>query len=132
MARRSAARRVSRRWRAMEHGLPQGAVEIARPFGFPITNSMVLMWIVAVVLVVFVRLGTRRMKPVPDGAQNVLEWLVETVYGFLEGILGAHLARRTFWLFGTIFLFILASNWIGLVPGVGSVGWGHATDGGFR
>jgi F-type H+-transporting ATPase subunit a len=116
----------------MEHGLPQGAVEVARPFGFPITNSMMLMWIVAVMLVVFARLATRRMKQVPDGAQNLVEWLVETVYGFLEGILGAHLARRTFWLFGTIFVFILVSNWIGLVPGIGSVGWGHATDAGFR
>jgi F-type H+-transporting ATPase subunit a len=116
----------------MEHGLPQEAVEVARPFGFPITNSMVLMWIVAVALVAFARLATGRMKQVPDGAQNVVEWLVETLYGFLEGILGAHLARRTFWLFGTIFLFILTANWIGLVPGVGSIGWGHPTDTGFR
>src|SRR5512135_673780 len=29
-----------------EHGLPQKAVEIARPFGFPITNSMIVSWIV--------------------------------------------------------------------------------------
>jgi len=35
-----------------EHGLPQKAVEIARPFGFPITNSMVVSWIVAVGLII--------------------------------------------------------------------------------
>ena len=44
------------RWAAAnEHGLPQHAVEIARPFGFPVTNSMVVTWIVAVALIFFAR-----------------------------------------------------------------------------
>ena len=115
-----------------EHGLSQKAVEIARPFGFPITNSMVVTWITALAVVVFAQLATRRMQQVPDGAQNFLEWLVEGLYTFLENLLGAHLVARTFWFFATIFIFILASNWIGLVPGVGSVGWGTATPEGFR
>ena len=38
----------------------------------------------------------------------------------------------TFWFFGSVFIFILAANWIGLVPGVGSMGWGQQTAGGFR
>src|SRR6516225_2955667 len=76
---------------AEEHGLSQGAVEIARPFGFPITNSMFVCWMVAAGLVMFVQFATRRMKQVPDGAQNFLEWLVEGLYGFLEGIVGPHL-----------------------------------------
>jgi F-type H+-transporting ATPase subunit a len=114
-----------------EHGLPQRAVEIARPFGFPITNSMVVTWIVAVALIVFAQVATRRMSQVPSGAQNVLEWLVESLYGLLESILGRHLVDRTFWFFATIFIFILAANWLSLVPGVGTIGWGHATDHGF-
>jgi F-type H+-transporting ATPase subunit a len=113
------------------HGLPQSAVEIARPFGFPVTNSMVVTWIVAIGLIVFARAATRRMREVPGGAQNLLEWLVEGVYGLLESILGKHLVDRTFWFFGTIFLFILVCNWFGLIPGVGTIGWGHATDHGF-
>ncbi|HEX5108563.1 MAG TPA: F0F1 ATP synthase subunit A [Vicinamibacterales bacterium] len=117
---------------AEEHGLSQSAVEIARPFGFPITNSMVVTWIVAVGLIVFAQRATRTMKPVPDRAQNFVEWLIESLYSFLEGILGPHLVRRTFWFFGTIFIFILATNWVGLIPGVGSIGWGHATPEGFR
>jgi F-type H+-transporting ATPase subunit a len=115
----------------MEHGLSPKAVEIARPFGFPITNSMVVTWIVAVVLIVFAQRATRSMKQVPDGAQNFLEWIVESLYRFLEGILGHALVERTFWFFGSVFIFILAANWIGLVPGVGSIGWGHRTDGRF-
>jgi F-type H+-transporting ATPase subunit a len=115
----------------VEHGLPQKAVEIARPFGFPITNSMVVSWIAAVCLVVFARVATRNMRQVPDGAQNFLEWLVEGLYGFLEGIIGTALVARTFWYFGSVFVFILAANWIGLIPGVGSIGWGYQSADGF-
>ena len=114
-----------------EHGLSQKAVEIARPFGFPITNSMVVTWIVALGLIVFARVATRDMKQVPGGAQNFLEWLVESLYDFLEGIIGPHLVKRTFWFFATIFIFILAANWVGLIPGVGTIGWGHQTAHGF-
>ena len=116
---------------AAAHGLPESAVEIARPFGIPITNSMVVTWIVAILLVVFAQLATRQMTDVPGGAQNFLEWLVQSLYEFLESIIGPHLVARTFWFFATIFIFILAANWISLLPGVGTIGWGHQTDHGF-
>ena len=115
-----------------EHGLSQSALEIARPFGFPITNSMVVSWIVAVGLILFAQFATRHMEQVPEGAQNFWEWLVESLYRFLEGVIGRHLVERTFWLFATIFIFILAANWVGLVPGVGTIGWGHQTSHGFK
>ena len=114
------------------HGLPQSAVEIAKPLGFPITNSMVVTWVVTVGLIVFARLATRDMKGVPGGAQNLLEWLVGGLYGFLEGIIGPHLVKRTFWFFASVFIFILSANWLGLVPGVGTIGWGHQTPEGFK
>jgi F-type H+-transporting ATPase subunit a len=116
---------------AQEHGLPQKAVEIARPFGFPINNSMVVSWIVAVGVIIFARIATRDMKHVPSGAQNFLEWLVGGLYDFLEKIIGPHLLKRTFWFFATIFIFILSANWFGLIPGVGTIGWGHQTPDGF-
>jgi len=115
-----------------EHGLSQKAVDITRVFGFPVTNSMVVSWIVGLSLIVFAQAATRRMKQVPDGAQNFFEWLVESLYVFLEGILGRHLVERTFWFFATIFIFIIAANWVGLIPGVGTVGWGHETSHGFK
>jgi F-type H+-transporting ATPase subunit a len=117
---------------AQEHGLSQKAVEIGRLFGFPITNSMVVTWIVAVGLIIFAQAATRNMKRVPEGAQNFLEWLVESLYSFLEGIIGPHLIKRTFWFFATIFVFILSANWVGLIPGVGTIGWGHQTSHGFK
>jgi len=114
-----------------EHRLPQKAVEIARPFGFPITNSMVVSWIVAVGLIIFARVATRDMKGVPGGAQNFLEWLVEGLYNFLESIIGPRLVKRTFWFLATVFIFILSANWMGLIPGAGTIGWGHQTRNGF-
>jgi len=115
-----------------EHGLSQQAVEIARPLGFPITNSMVVTWIVAVGLILFARFATRDMKRVPDGAQNFLEWLVGGLYSFLEGVIGPHLVKRTFWFFATVFIFILSANWFGLIPGVGTIGWGNRTTEGLK
>ncbi len=93
---------------------------------------MVVSWLVALGLIVFAQLATRNMKQVPDGAQNFLEWLVAGLYALLEGIIGPHLVKRTFWFFATLFIFILASNWFGLVPGVGTVGWGRVGAHGFK
>ncbi len=68
------------------------------------------------------RRGT--IKEVPDGAQNFWEWLVESLHNFLESIIGHDLVKKTFWFFATIFIFILFTNWAGLIPGVGTIGWG--------
>jgi F-type H+-transporting ATPase subunit a len=114
-----------------EHGLPQKAVEIGNLFGLPITNSMVVTWIVSLFLIILAQASLRSVKLVPDGAQNFFEWLVESLYDFLKAILGEHLVNRTFWFFATIFIFILSANWVGLIPGVGTVGWGHQTSHGF-
>ena len=100
--------------------------------GFGITNSMLVTWIVALAIIVFAQIATRRMKPIPAGAQNFWEWLVESLYLFLEGIVGRDLVRKTFWFFATIFIFILFINWFGLIPGVGTIGWGHEVDGDFH
>ncbi len=92
---------------------------------FTVTNSMLVTWVVAVALIIFAQVATRKIKPVPTGAQNFWEWLVESLYNFLESIIGADLVRRTFWFFASIFIFILFTNWAGLIPGVGTIGWGH-------
>ncbi len=107
-----------------EEGLPLHPVEIFHIGPLPVTNSMLVSWIVAVGLIIFAQLATRRIKDVPEGAQNFWEWLVESLYEFLEGIIGHDLVKKTFWFFATIFIFILFSNWVGLIPGVGTFGRG--------
>jgi len=57
---------------------------------------------------------------------------VETLYEFLEGIIGSKLVKKTFWFFATVFIFILSTNWFGLLPGVGTIGWGAPGQHGFE
>jgi F-type H+-transporting ATPase subunit a len=114
-----------------EHGVPQAADVVGHVLGLPVTNSMVVTWVVALGLIVFAQAATRTMKEVPDGAQNFWEWMVESLHDFLEGIIGPHLVKKTFWFFATLFIFILFTNWVGLIPGFGSIGWGHQTPQGF-
>ena len=114
-----------------EHGIPQKALGLGKEEGF-ITNSMLVTWIVALALILFARMATRRMREVPAGAQNFWEWMVESLYEFLEGIIGPELVKKTFWFFATIFIFILFTNWFGLIPGVGTIGWGVPGEHGFE
>ena len=102
--------------------LPPHAEELFSIGPFPITNSMVMLWIVVGLIILVAQLATRDIKIVPSGLQNFVEWIVEGLYDFLEGILGTHLVKRTFWFFGTIFILILFCNWAGLFPGVGTIG----------
>lgn len=111
--------------KAGEHGLPRFAVPLAHIGPFVITNSMLVTWIVAIALIIFAQYAMRDVKEIPDGAQNFWEWLVESLYNFLESIIGEALVKKTFWFFATVFIFILFTNWFGLIPGVGTIGWGH-------
>lgn len=114
-----------------EEGLPANAVGIGHIGPLPITNSMLVTWIVALGLIIFAQIATRNMKEIPSGAQNFWEWMVESLHNFLEGIIGHELVQKTFWFFATIFIFIVFCNWAGLIPGIGTMGWGHQTKEGF-
>jgi len=108
-----------------EAAVPLKPAELVHIGKFAITNSMLVTWVVAVGIIVFAQLAMRKIKPLPSGAQNFWEWMVESLYNFLESIIGRELVQKTFWFFATIFIFILFVNWFGLIPGVGTIGWGH-------
>jgi len=110
------------------HGLPAYAPQI-KIGPLTVTNSMITTWIVAIAIILFAQFATRKIQAIPSGAQNFWEFLVEGLYNFLEGIIGHHLVKKTFWFFATIFIFILFTNWAGLFPGVGSIGWGEHAHG---
>jgi len=116
-----------------EHHLPLKPDILFEVGKFTITNSMIVSWIVAAAIIICAQLATRKITPVPKGLQNFWEWLVESLHNFLESIIGRDLVRKTFWFFATIFIFILFVNWFGLLPGVGTIGWGHyEANGAFR
>ena len=114
---------------AKSEGLPSAAVPIIHLGPFVVTNSMLVTWIVALGLILLVRTATQNAQLVPGALQNFVEWLVGSRYEFFESILGAHMAKKSFWFFATIFIFILFTNWFGLLPGVGTIGWGSHAEG---
>ena len=94
------------------------------------TNSIIVAGIVAAIVLVFARRATARMELVPTkGSQNLFEAVIEALYDMVEGIVGAHMAPRAFPILATLFLFILVSNWFGLLPGVGTIGFNPASEG---
>ncbi len=105
------------------HGLLPAAVKF-HIGPIMVTNSMVVTVLVALIIVVFAQLATRNVTPVPKGLQNFAEWLVESMHGFVCTLLGPDMGRKTFWFFGTLFFFILFTNWFGLIPGVGTITYG--------
>jgi len=115
-----------------EKGLTPDAPRIGSTGSSFVTSSMVVTWTVGLGLIFFARYATRKMQLTPAGAQNFLEWVIETLYEFLEGVIGSSLVKRTFWFFATVFIFILSTNWFGLVPGVGTIGWGVPSPHGFE
>jgi F-type H+-transporting ATPase subunit a len=109
------------------HALPLDAQRLHDTL--PITNSMIMVWLAVGIIVFFCKAATKQMTLVPKGFQNFAEWAIESLYDFLSGLMGKHLTHRTFWFFGTIFFFILTNNYLGLIPGVGTVGFDLIHDG---
>jgi F-type H+-transporting ATPase subunit a len=90
--------------------------------GVAFTNAFLTALVVDVVLVVLAILGTRKMRLVPSGLQNLLEWIIEALYNLTESVATAKWAPRFFAVVATIFFYVLFSNWFGLVPGLAAVG----------
>lgn len=83
------------------------------------------MLIVVVLLAGVAFVATRRMREVPSGLQNLVELLVQGLADFVMAIGGPN-AMKYLPLFGTLFLFIVTSNWLSVVPFVGQVGFLHS------
>ncbi len=90
---------------------------------FPFTNTLLVSWVViAVLILVGVRVG-RHVKTIPHGIQNVLESVFEFWLKLIDGVTGDRvLSVRFFPLVVTIFFFVLLSNLIEIVPGLGTIG----------
>jgi F-type H+-transporting ATPase subunit a len=100
--------------------------------GFHINNSMIAEAIAVVLIVVFVQIAMRSPQLIPSGAQNFVEWLVELLSDFIESLAGRETMQRGFWYFGGLFVFLFAENFLALIPGVGTIGYGHMEGGHFE
>lgn len=93
--------------------------------GWTITNSMVTSWIVSLAVTCLILIVVGRPRILPDRGQAVFESLLEGLRDLFEPIIGKKAFPTAFPLLVTLFIFILVHNWMGLLPGVGTVGWGH-------
>lgn len=92
--------------------------------GFMITNTLLTSWVVVVLLVSAAFVVHRRLALVPGGVQNLFEFFVEQCISLMQGVLGSRkTAEKYFPIVGTVFIFILTSNWLGVLPGIGSIGF---------
>lgn len=89
---------------------------IASAGSIDLTNTMITSWLVVATMVVTVFFATRRWEIVPRGVQNVVEAIVEGFYNLVVNIAGEKNGRRFFPVVATIFFFVLASNWLSLLP----------------
>jgi F-type H+-transporting ATPase subunit a len=89
--------------------------------GFDVTPTLITLVIVFIILIGFAFLSTRNMQLVPSGAQNVMEVIIEQLVNLFEGIAGP-MWRKFFTIAASIFLLVLVSNFVGLIPGAGSIG----------
>ena len=102
---------------------PIAAEPIFHVGSFPITNSLINAWLAVAVFAVVAFLVKRKLTSgAPGRFQSAVEGLVEFMLGYVDQVTNDRAKSRKFLpLVGTLFLFILLCNWMGALPGVGSV-----------
>jgi F-type H+-transporting ATPase subunit a len=89
---------------------------------FPVTNAVLLAFIVLIVLTISAITLKSKLKMVPNALQNIAELAIEGALDLMDSVLGNRKTSEKYLpIVFTIFLFVLFSNWFGLIPGVGSV-----------
>lgn len=92
----------------------------------PITNSIITSWIVSalIIAVAFWAKDNIKYTKKPKGLQNFLELIVESLHNLTQGITESSVKTKAiFPFFFSFFIFIILNNWIGLLPGVGTIGF---------
>ena len=91
-------------------------------FHFELMNTMVTTWLAMLVLILLAIFIRKNLNEVPGRFQALFEVIVEFFLSLCEGVAGKTHARRFFPLVFTIFLFIVIANWMGILPGFGTIG----------
>ena len=97
---------------------------------FTVTNSLLNSWATVIILVVLFVLIGKKVKKIPKGLQNIFEILLEEAVKLSDSITGDRKKSEKFLpIFLAIFLFVLVNNWLGLLPGMGTIGFVEGTAG---
>lgn len=109
----------------------EAAASLKDFLGLPLTNSILTSWIITLAIIVGVRWLVGKPGLVPTRGQAVVEDALSGLRDLYEPIVGKKAMPMAFPVLVTLFLFIVLHNWSGLLPFVGTVGWGHVVDGHF-
>ncbi len=105
-----------------QHLIPLAAEKLGQIGFLPITNTLIVSWIVILVLSILGFLAGKKAALVPSGIQNLFEAILEPLFNLTEQM--AHEKAKVFFpIVATFFLYILAANWLGLFPGFGTIGF---------
>lgn len=100
------------------------APEVIFHIGFlPITNTLLTTWLAMLLIIGLVYASTRKVALVPGKPQALIEIVVDWIYGLGEGLSDPTRAKRFFGIVATFFIFIIFANYLGLLPGVGTIGF---------
>ncbi len=103
------------------------AEPIVRGKNFTITNSLIMSWVTVIILVTFFAAAgkkAKKSKGVPKGVHNFFEIILEQALNMADSVTGERKKTLKFLpIVLALFLFILVSNWMGLFPGVGTIGF---------
>jgi len=92
--------------------------------GFTVTNSLLNTWLVVLIVVIFSLVLKSRIKLVPRGLQNAVEAVIEMLLDVFDSVTGSREKTLKYFPFVlSFFVFILLNNWLGLLPGIGSIGF---------
>ena len=84
-----------------------------------VTGEVITMWILLAVITLFCLIVRSRLRERPGRLQNIVETGVEYLDNFFRDILGPKKSRKYFCFLASLFVFIIFSNYSGLIPGVG-------------
>ncbi len=73
----------------------------------------------SVILIIFAWRASRKISWLPGGWQNIMEYAIEFLENLVKGAMGKQGVKYTYF-FGSLFLFILVANMLGLIPGLAS------------
>jgi len=93
---------------------------------FVVTNSMLTSVLVSIILIILSLWAVSHVKYTkrPRGMQNFLEFLIETLENLTNGITESPAKSKVIFPFVLcFFLYIILNNWLGLLPGVGTIGY---------
>jgi F-type H+-transporting ATPase subunit a len=99
------------------------AEPVAHLGNFAVTNSVLTAGLALIIIIILAAAVRRSLKKVPTGLQNALEMVIDGFLGIFDGVTGSRQKSLQFApLVLAFFFFILINNWMGLLPGVGSIG----------